>query len=109
MDDDKGNLPANLRVQLAAKGLTQRELSRRSGVSQTLISQIVNANRARIGTDALRKLAIALDIAPTDLDPNYCPTSHVDRLHAALLTLPAGEQLAAGFMVVVEAVRGGRE
>jgi transcriptional regulator with XRE-family HTH domain len=52
-------------------GLSQTEVSKRSGVSQPTISDIEAGATPRNST--LAKIAVALDCLPTDLDPTYTP------------------------------------
>ncbi len=49
------------------RGLTQRDLARLSAVSVSLIRKIEQENYGGIGTVALRKLAVALDVPTTTL------------------------------------------
>lgn len=47
------------------KGLSGRELSQRSGVARSLISQLETGKRLSTGIDTIRRLAQALEISPS--------------------------------------------
>lgn len=53
----------------ASRGMSQGDLSRKSGVSQQLISVI--ENRGGTHPDKLSRLAAALGCAPSSLDPDF--------------------------------------
>jgi transcriptional regulator with XRE-family HTH domain len=47
------------------KGLSAKELSHRSGVARSLISQLETGKRLSTGIDTIRRLAVALEVSPT--------------------------------------------
>lgn len=59
MDADK------LKKLLAERGMTQTELARRTGLSTSYVSNLVNGERGRrIGHVAYRRICQALDVGP---------------------------------------------
>ncbi|MGC7870020.1 helix-turn-helix domain-containing protein [Desulfosporosinus sp. SYSU MS00001] len=47
------------------KGLSAKELSKRSGVARSLISQLETGKRQSTGIDTISRLALALEVPPT--------------------------------------------
>lgn len=47
------------------KGLSAKELSHRSGVARSLISQLETGKRQSTGIDTICRLALALEVSPT--------------------------------------------
>lgn len=47
------------------KGFSAKELSHRSGVARSLISQLETGKRQSTGIDTIRRLALALEVSPT--------------------------------------------
>jgi len=47
------------------KGLSAKELSHRSGVARSLISQLETGKRLSTGIDTISRLALALEVSPT--------------------------------------------
>jgi len=58
-------LGKKLREIRLTKGLSGRELSQRSGVARSLISQLETGKRMSTGIDTIRRLAQALEISPS--------------------------------------------
>ncbi len=58
-------LGKKLREIRLTKGLSGRELSQRSGVARSLISQLETGKRLSTGIDTIRRLAQALEISPS--------------------------------------------
>jgi len=67
-------LSANLKRIRESKRLSQAKLANASGVSQQLISQIESGKNTT--TKELPKLAAALDVSVSDLDPNFDPVTN---------------------------------
>ena len=63
-----------LRVALSRErlGITQAELSRRSGLSKAIISQIENEKVYAVSTETVKKLAKALKVSPVYLFRGVC-------------------------------------
>ncbi|WP_088228873.1 helix-turn-helix transcriptional regulator [Desulfosporosinus sp. FKB] len=58
------------------KGLSAKELSIRSGVARSLISQLETGKRQSTGIDTISRLALALEVSPTVfLSSDSLPTS----------------------------------
>ncbi|MHB8125006.1 MAG: helix-turn-helix domain-containing protein [Desulfitobacteriaceae bacterium] len=57
-------LGKKLREIRLTKGLSGRELSQKSGVARSLISQLETGKRQSTGIDTIRRLAQALEISP---------------------------------------------
>ena len=63
----RANVARNvLRIRTDA-GLSQKQLSERANLSQTYVSQIESARNRNFGVDVIAMLAVALDVAPSDL------------------------------------------
>jgi len=62
-------VPARFRLAalLADRGMTQTELSRRSGVSQVTVNAIANNRTTRVDLATLDALAVVLGLEPGDL------------------------------------------
>jgi transcriptional regulator with XRE-family HTH domain len=63
----------NLSIILELRDLKPIDLSRRSGVSRSYISQILAAKKENISAVSLTKIAIALDILPDDIIKLFDP------------------------------------
>lgn len=77
----KGGMPVlelgkRLKEIRLAKGLSAMELSQRSGVARSLISQLETGKRQSTGIDTIYRLAHALEVSPT-LFLNNEPPSNV--------------------------------
>lgn len=64
-EEVKLNTSKAIRVALAMKEMTQKQLAERMGMHESAISQLVN--RASITTDKLKKVADALDMKVSEL------------------------------------------
>lgn len=62
----------SLRDIRTAKGITQEDLEASSGVTQTTISSIERGTNKRPSWETVRRLAIALNVAPDELFPADC-------------------------------------
>lgn len=85
-------LICNLQTRMADLGLSMNELSRRAGLSQTAVFDIVNsrANSPRLAT--LEKLAKALGTTVTDLLQAGDRAEAEKRILDAFSSLPAPDQ-----------------
>ncbi|MCO1656102.1 BTAD domain-containing putative transcriptional regulator [Pseudonocardia humida] len=83
MADGSGMSGEELRARRVRGGLTQRELSRRAGLSVRAVRDIEQGRVRRPQRDSLRRLAAALGPDPTV--PSTPPGSPADRLELAVL------------------------
>jgi transcriptional regulator with XRE-family HTH domain len=77
-------LRENLRRIREERSLSQRELAKRSKVSQQLISQIENGKNTTTKPVYLQKLSAALSVSIADLAPDYM--SHADDWRSLILS-----------------------
>lgn len=66
----------NLKLIRIQKGISQQELSEKSGVSRTTISNLENNDGAVTTTETMKKLAEALDIPPRFFLERMCSKLH---------------------------------
>lgn len=107
--DKPMTLADNLRRFMQAKGLSENELSRRSGVSQPTINGIINGHQRT--TRKLPELARALDVQVWDLDPTLLDRGEAPPV-AGLPAKTAGHRpptpfLGARDLPIFSAVEGG--
>ncbi len=60
----KANMMKKIRDLVTKQGLTHQEVSDRSGVGRTVVTQIVNCSIQRITIDRLVKVLISLGVSP---------------------------------------------
>jgi transcriptional regulator with XRE-family HTH domain len=80
------NLAANLRARRIAAGLSQEELSEKSGLDQTYVSYL-EKERRNVSLDSVEKLADALGVPPLELlmpPPPDISAGNLDRPQKAL-------------------------
>lgn len=65
--DDIADGASPLRAWRKARGMTQKDLSDKTGLAQGYISQIESGEKTNASTDALGRLAAALDVGIADL------------------------------------------
>ena len=58
------NIIENARI---AKGISQRELAKLSGISRSTLNDIINGKIKRVDVDSLKKIAETLDLSLTNL------------------------------------------
>lgn len=64
---DSKKVAMNIRVARAKKGMSQKELTDKSGVCETTISFIENGKQDMIRMSTLQKLALALEVDVEEL------------------------------------------
>ena len=58
------NIIENARI---AKGVSQRELAKLSGISRSTLNDIINGKIKKVDVDSLKKIAETLDLSLTNL------------------------------------------
>lgn len=70
-----------LKQMLKLKGMTQRELAQKAGVSLSIIKALVNDRRTTTTTDTILKIAHALQISPA----HFFPETALEQKNVAFL------------------------
>ena len=61
------HLKLNLQQVLIEKGVTRRDLSKKTGLNYVTISSMINENYKRVGLDTLAKICLALNVEVGEL------------------------------------------
>jgi transcriptional regulator with XRE-family HTH domain len=86
------HLVANLQHYLDVKRVSMNELSRRAGLSQTGVYDIINSRARSPRLETLEKLAEALDITVADLLMEHRRADAANEMLAAFSQLPEHDQ-----------------
>jgi len=69
--------PTVLRYHIAAAGLTYRELAHQAGIAHATLANLCRPEgRQRCSAETARRIAFALDLAPSDLFLSDIPVIH---------------------------------
>nr|DAL42999.1 MAG TPA_asm: Repressor protein CI [Caudoviricetes sp.] len=79
----KLQISTNIRKFMKAQGLRQLDLANKSGISRSTISDYLN-NKTLINPENVQKIADALNVNKSDIDPSFNPQKNQDTMAAHL-------------------------
>ncbi|MEK4169408.1 helix-turn-helix transcriptional regulator [Staphylococcus sp. FSL W8-1268] len=79
----KLQISTNIRKIMKAQGLRQLDLANKSGISRSTISDYLN-NKTLINPENVQKIADALNVNKSDIDPSFNPQKNQDTMAAHL-------------------------
>lgn len=103
---DSGQFAERLQAGLAAAGITQAELARRSGVTRAYVGRLLAGSQAAPTPEVVAGLAAALGLPPAERLRLYAAAGQLPPELAEVLTRPAAARLLTALAALPP---GGRE